>query len=99
MRLDKEVLSLKTRLSSPQEKIPEYDKTVEISPLVEEGSPMPKTHVSIRSELKVKKTVPFFFKKFMDEKVAETNKKDAEHLKRNIMAISGHKTSISFSRQ
>jgi hypothetical protein len=99
MHLDKQVLSLKTRLSSPQEKIPEYDKTVEISPLAEEGSPMPKTHVAIRSELKVKKTVPFFFKKFMDEKVAETNKKDTEQLKSNIMAISGHKTSISFRRQ
>ena len=99
MHLDSHVLSLHTKLSTPQEKIPAYDKKIEISPLVEEGASIPKTHVSIKSELTVRKTIPFFFGKLMDKKVAETNRKDTEQLKSNIMGIAGQKTSISFRTQ
>lgn len=97
MNLDKHILSLDTELAEPQRSIPAYSKTVEISPLVEED--MMKTHVIAKSELKVKKTIPFFFKDHMDKKVAESNKRDLERLKSNIISITGQKSVVTFQRK
>ncbi|NBT57350.1 hypothetical protein EBT16_01050 [bacterium] len=97
MNLDKNLLSLDTGLTDPQPSIPVYNKTVEISPLVEED--ILKTHVVAQSELKVKKTIPFFFKSHMDKKVAESNRRDLERLKLNIMSIAGQKSVVTFQRK
>lgn len=97
MNLDKEVFSLKTNLTCPQRQIPAYDKTVEISPSLEDS--MPKTHVIVKSELKIKKTIPFFFREYMDKKVAETNRKDLEQMKSNILEISNQKSVVTFQRK
>ena len=86
INLDKEVFSLKTNLTSPQPQILAYEKIVEISPSLEDA--LPKTHVSAKSELKIRKTIPFFFKEYMDKKVAETNRRDLEQLKSNIQRTS-----------
>ena len=96
INLDKEVFSLKTNLTSPQPQILAYEKIVEISPSLEDA--LPKTHVSAKSELKIRKTIPFFFKEYMDKKVAETNRRDLEQLKSNIMKISNQKSVVTFQR-
>lgn len=97
MNLDKNILSLKTALAQPQPKIPIYNKTVEISPSVEED--MMKTHVVAKSELKVRKTIPFFLKERMDKTVSESNKRDLERLKSNIISITGRKSVVTFERK
>lgn len=87
MSLDKNLLSLRTSLAEPQPHIPSYNKTVEIRP----EETLSKTHVAAKSELKIRKTIPFFFRDYMDKKVAETNRKDLERLKENILEVSeGH---------
>jgi len=96
INLDKEIFSLKTNLTSPQPQILAYEKIVEISPSLEDA--LPKTHVSAKSELKIRKTIPFFFKEYMDKKVAETNRRDLEQLKSNIMKISNQKSVVTFQR-
>ena len=96
INLDKEVFSLKTNLTSPQPQILAYEKIVEISPSLEDA--LPKTHVSAKSELKIRKTIPFFFKEYMDKKVAETNRRNLEQLKSNIMKISNQKSVVTFQR-
>lgn len=96
MKLDKQILSLDTNLVVPHPNIPVCEKTVEISPLFEED--VLKTHVLARSELKIRRTIPFFFKKHMDEKVAETNRKDLENLKANILSLSEQKSTVTFIR-
>lgn len=96
MNLNKEVLSLKTNLTSPQPQILAYEKIVEISPSLEDS--LPKTHVSAKSELRIRKTIPFFFKEYMDKKVAETNRRDLEQLKANIIEISNQKSVVTFER-
>lgn len=93
IHLESHIFSISTKLVDPQPKVCLYNKLVEISPLVEED--MPKTHVCITSELKIRKTIPFFFKKYMDDKVAQTNKKDMEQLKANILDVSNQKNLIT----
>lgn len=91
MRLEDQVLLLDTTLDSPQKNVVSYDKKVEISPAVEQEGIVHGTHVSVSSELKVRKTIPFFFGKIMDEKVARANRKDLERLEANIIRASGQK--------
>lgn len=98
MRLDDQILSIKTRLEIPQKHISSYDKKVEISPDLEEG-PLQKTHVSVSCELAVRKTIPFFFGKAMDGKVANANRKDIERLKANIIEASSQKPILTIIRQ
>ena len=97
MDLDEHILRLNTKLLMPDPKIPVISKMVEISPLVEED--MPKTHVLARSELKVRKTIPFFLRDHMDKMVEESNRKDLERLKNKIMEVSEQKNLITFQRQ
>ncbi len=99
MHLDDQILSINTRLVSPQEHIASCQRTIEVSPSVEQGGLAERTHVSIKSELKVRKTIPFFFGKMMDERVARSNKKDLEQLKSNIMNTTGHKPQLTIIRQ
>jgi hypothetical protein len=97
INLDNHVFSLKTSLVEPQKHVLMYEKTMEMSPALEQNS-IQGTHVSIRSELKVKKTIPFFFRNIMDERVAQANKKDAERLKNNIINSSSQKTTLTITR-
>lgn len=97
MNLDKHIFSIETELAEPSPKIPVYSKKVEISPLVEED--LLKTHFLVKSEVKVRKTIPFFFNDYMDKKVADHNKKDIEQLKSNITKILGQKSVVTFERK
>jgi len=99
IHLDDQVLLLRTKLVESQKHVIMCDKIVEISPVIEEGGPPHGTHVAIKSELKVKKTIPFFFRKMMDDKVDQANKKDAERLKTNIINASGQKALLTIVRQ
>lgn len=99
MHLDDHVLHLRTTLQTPQKQVVSYDKEVEISPHVEDEGAAQKTHVSIRSELTVRKTIPFFFGKTMDEKVANSNRKDLERFKGNIIEAAGQKPLLTIIRQ
>lgn len=99
IHLDDQVLFLKTKLDESQKHVVVCDKIVEVSPVIEEGLSLHRTHVSIRSELKVKKTIPFFFKIIMDDKVSQANKKDTERLKTNIIDASGQKALLTIIRQ
>lgn len=98
MNLDSSMLTIETKLEEPQTGIRAYEKKVEISPVTEDKRITPSTHVSIRSELKVRKTIPFFLKKNMDDKVSETNEKDLEQLKKNITGMAEQKSIVTFSR-
>lgn len=71
-----------THLSKSQNQIPFYEKIIKMNP--EDN----KTKVEITSEIKIKKNIPFFFNRIMDEKVEEFNKKDIKKLKENIINIS-----------
>jgi hypothetical protein len=99
MRLDDQVLSLRTKLAESQKHVIVCDKIVEISPILEDDGLLQRTHVSIKSELAVRKTIPFFFGKMMDDKVDQANKKDIERLKTNIINASGQKALLTIIRQ
>jgi hypothetical protein len=98
MNLDSHMLTIETRLEETQASILTYEKKVEISPVIEDNRITPSTHVAVKSELKVRKTIPFFLKKHMDGKVAETNKKDLKRLKENISVMAEQKSVVTFSR-
>jgi hypothetical protein len=84
--VDKDVFNINTKLKAPQESVLIYNKFVEIIPYAESGLET-KTHVIIKSELKIKKIIPNFFNKVMDEKVDAANKVDLEQLKSNLKKI------------
>jgi hypothetical protein len=98
LHLDNHILNIKTGLIASQKQIIVYNKVIEISPLVENETSLQKTHVSIKSELKVKKLIPFFFKDFMNDKVKQTNQKDIDQIKNNIINISNQKSTVTFIR-
>lgn len=85
--LDDKQFSIATKLSVPQKNILQYSKNIEITPKEENGLPT-KTNIYIKSELKVEKSVPFFFSGYMDEKVSKNNIDDLNELKTNIENIS-----------
>jgi hypothetical protein len=99
IHLDDEVLRLRTSLETPQKQVVKYEKNVEISPALEHDGPVQKTHVYMLSELKVRKTIPFFFGKTMDERVGRSNKKDLERFKNNIIETAGQKPLLTIIRQ
>jgi len=84
--LDDKKFLIETKLNNPQENIENYSKNIEITPKEENGLPT-KTNICIKSELKVKKTIPFFFSGYMDEKVRQNNVEDANNLKNNIINV------------
>jgi hypothetical protein len=100
IHLDNHIFDISTKLVSPQKNIPSYNKTIQISPLFEGNNKIAQqTHVKISSELKIKKLIPIFFKKFMDDKVKQTNQKDIEQLKNNILNMSNQKSILTFKLQ
>jgi hypothetical protein len=100
IHLDNHIFDISTKLVSPQKHVPSYNKTIQISPLFEDNNKIAqKTHVKISSELKIKKLIPIFFKKFMDDKVEQTNQKDIDQLKNNILNISNQKSILTFKLQ
>ena len=99
IHLDDQVLLLRTKLAESQKHVIVCDKIVEISPILEDDGLLQRTHVSMKSELAVRKTIPFFFGKMMDDKVDQANKKDIERLKTNIINASGQKVLLTIIRQ
>jgi hypothetical protein len=97
-QLDDKKFSVNTKLVDPQENITEYNKNIEITPKDENGLPT-KTNICLKSELKVKKLIPFFFSNYMDEKVKQNNIDDLNDLKNNIInSASQSKITLKFDR-
>jgi hypothetical protein len=95
--LDDKIFNVETELINPQENILLYSKNIEITPKEENGL-LTKTNVCIKSELKVKKLIPFFFSNYMDEKVKQNNINDLKKLKNNIENISSQsKITLKFN--
>lgn len=88
IKIDKDIFTIKTNLKEPQKNIKVYNKIIEIFP--SKNDPF-KTSVIIKSELKISKFIPFFFKDFMDKRVIESNKKDLDNLINNLKGISQKK--------
>lgn len=82
VKVDKDIFFVKIYLVSPNSKINLYNKTIEIKPLAEDS-----TNVFIKSDLKIVKFIPYFFKDYMNKKVDESNNKDLLKLKNNIIKI------------
>lgn len=81
IKIDNEIFLIKTNLIEPQDKIIICEKVIEIIP--DEKS----SKVFIKNTLKIKKYIPFFFKNYMDNKVKESNKKDINQIKENIIKV------------
>ena len=84
IKVDKSDFTIKTRLKSGQSNVLVCNRDVELFPSLDD--PL-KTQVQIKSELKIRKLIPYFFKDFMDKKVEQTNREDMEQLKRNLSRI------------
>lgn len=82
VHLDNNVFNVKTNLSSQQKNILFYEKVIEIKPLDERSS-----KVYLKSEIKIEKTIPFFFKNYMNKKVEQNNEQDFKELKNNLNTI------------
>ena len=65
--LNKNEFYIQIKLQQPQSNIIKYIKTIEINPLEDQ------TKIKIKSELLVSKNIPFFLRKFMDNKVKNIN--------------------------
>jgi len=98
MHLDNVIFNVNTELEAPQKRVLLCSKKIEMSPLIEDDRMANRTHVVITSKLKVRKTIPFFTKSIMDNKVKQANLKDLDRLKANIMDASGHTIPITISR-
>lgn len=81
VNIDKETLLIKTQLDQACTNILEYNKEVKITPLDN------KIQLNLLSKIKISKTIPSFYAKYMDEQVKEHNKKDIENLKNNLISI------------
>jgi len=90
IKLDKNEFKIETKLKTPQKNVIRYYKLIEINPVKNES----KTHIMIKSDLKIEKTIPIFFQKTMNEKVEKINKNDMENLKQNILLILGPNINI-----
>ena len=84
IHVDKNTFNINTNLSQPQKNILSYNKSVVITPSTDDSLT---THVEIKSELKVKKLIPFFFRNLMNKKVEETNKKDIDAFMEKLEAL------------
>jgi hypothetical protein len=98
MHLDNVIFTVNTELESPQKIVLLCIKKIEMSPMIDDDRMANRTHVVITSKLKVRKTIPFFTKAIMDNKVKQANLKDLDRLKANIMDASGHTIPITISR-
>jgi hypothetical protein len=82
IHLDKKSLNIKIDLLKEHKNVIIYNKTVEIVPLDEKSS-----KIFIKSEIKIKKFIPFFYENYMNKKVEKNNKKDILELKNNLKKI------------
>lgn len=86
VHLDDQVFSIETSLVDAQKNILSYNKNIVIKPIDNN-----KTEVALKSEIKVKKFIPFFYEKYMNDKVEKNNKQDLEDLKNNLNEIANKK--------
>jgi len=99
VHMDKNMLAIETKLSECNQKVTKCSKKINISPSIEEKN-INQTHVEIKSELCVKKKIPFFLKSTMDQKVQESNQAEIENIKNTIMSLSNDITPIlTFKRK
>lgn len=91
--INKNIFKIDTKLKESQKNVLVLNKLIEISPFEN------KTKLIIKSEIKIKKIIPFFAKKIMDKKVEEYNKKDLENLKNKLLSIINSKPEIKFERK
>jgi hypothetical protein len=82
IHLDKKSLNIKIDLLKEHKNVITYNKTVEIVPLDEKSS-----KIFIKSEIKIKKFIPFFYENYMNKKVEKNNEKDILKLKNNLKKI------------
>lgn len=94
VKIDDENLLLNIKLSEPNDKVLYYEKNVDISKINEESS-----LVKIKSNLKIKKNIPFFFKNYMDKRVDDLNGIDINQMKQNIIKIINSDSVVNFKRQ
>jgi hypothetical protein len=81
IKIDNEAFLIKTNLTEPQQKVIIYEKIIELKPINEE------TVVFVKNNLKIKRKIPFFLKNYMDKKVQDSNEKDLDQIKENIIKI------------
>lgn len=94
VEVDKDVFHVVTNLKSPQENVLLCGKVIEITPIDEFS-----VNVKIKSEIKIKKLLPYFFKETMDKKVELNNMNDLELLKSNIINMSNNSgPTVQFKR-
>ena len=84
IKVNKEDFNIKTRLRAVQSNVLICSRDVEIFPSLDD--PL-KTQVQVKSELKIRKLIPYFFKDFMNKKVEQTNKEDLENLSKTLMRV------------
>lgn len=85
VNVKKDEFNIQTYLREPHNNIICYNKIIKIIPINEF-----ETQVNFESEVKVKKKIPYFFDKNMDEIVEKMNRDDLLNLKNNIINASEH---------
>jgi hypothetical protein len=82
IHLDKDLLKVNIHLIKEHKNVILYNKILEIRPMNQYSS-----NIYIKSELKIKKFIPFFAKNYMNEKVKKNNEKDVILLKNNLKKL------------
>ena len=98
VHFDNVIFAVNTELEAPQKSVLLCIKKIEMSPMIDDDRMANRTHVVITSKLKIRKTIPFFTKAIMDNKVKQANLKDIDRIKANVMDASGHTIPITISR-
>lgn len=88
--IEKDILLIKTYLKEPSENVLEYKKEIKIQPFEN------KIKLFLLSKIKIQKTIPDFFSKYMDDKVKIYNKIEIENLKNELLNIINSSTSTPF---
>lgn len=82
IHLDENLLIIKINLYEQHKNIILYEKNIKVQPIDQKTS-----KISIKSEIKIKKYIPFFIKNNMNEKVQKNNEKDILNLINNLKKI------------
>lgn len=92
INMNKDVFQIDTKLKEKQKNVLVLNKFIKIIPVEN------KTKLIIKSEIKIRKFIPFFVRNLMDKKVKEHNKKDLEELKKKLLGIINSKPNIKFEK-
>lgn len=93
IQIDKDIFKIEINLKKSQNKVLLYDKIINIRHIDN------KVEVEIKSDLKIKKTIPYFLKKLMDDTVKSNNITSVNQLKNNLINITNDSSPvINFKR-